>query len=291
MPDCKVSATRFFSERWVLLAQMLWGVSQIDQMRLAKYSLQKAIADIEGSEATMKEELIAIARKVRQMDRATMKNATLQHVKRSRYLRQQLGLMANKRGALERHLDTLNSSELNQQVVNSVRQTSSALKSMGLDDVLRQADGLQIDMEEQMADMHNLQKTLAAPLFDDTDDLGDGLDAELDLLLKDDDDEITACLSVPLVNTMGVVRPTAPGHQAAEPARPAEPVQAAEPVEASPSAGDAADERDVFEDAKTSAASEPETQFVEKRKKSKSARAKETARLNRIEECAADATT
>ena len=54
-------------------------------MRLAQYSLQKVIADIEGSEAGMKQELIAIAKKVRQMNRASMKNATLQQVKRSCY--------------------------------------------------------------------------------------------------------------------------------------------------------------------------------------------------------------
>ena len=192
MPDCNASATQFLSERWVLLARMVWGVSQIDQMRLAKYSLQQAIADIEGSEAGMRQELIAIARKVRQMDRTSMKNATLQHVKRSRYLRQQLGPMASKRGALERHLDTLISSELNQKVINSVNQTSSALKSMGLGDALNQADGLQMDMEDQISDIQSMQKALTTPLYDDFDDLGDGLEAELDLLLKDSEDEITA---------------------------------------------------------------------------------------------------
>ena len=202
MATCRASASRFLSERWVSLAKMVWGTSQIDQMRLAKYSLQKAIADIEVSEAGMKQELIAIARKVRQMDRATMKNATLQQVKRSRYLRQQLGMMAGKRSALERHLDTLNSSELNQLVINSVKETSSALKSMGLDAALKQADGLQLDMEEQISDMHNLQKVLATPLFDDAEDSVECWDAELDLLLQDFDDEITACVAVPLVNSM-----------------------------------------------------------------------------------------
>ena len=111
-------------------------------------------------------------------------------------------MMANKCNALERHLDTLNSSELNQQEINSVKHTSSALKSLGLDAVLKQADGLQIDLEEQRADMHSLQKTPATPLFDEMDDLGEGLNAELALLLKDNDDEIIACHTVPLVNSM-----------------------------------------------------------------------------------------
>ena len=100
--------------------------------------------------------------------------------------------MASKRGALERHLDTLISSELNQKVINSVNQTSSALKSMGLGDALNQADGLQMDMEDQISDIQSMQKSLTTPLYDDFDDLGDGLEAELDLLLKDSEDEITA---------------------------------------------------------------------------------------------------
>ena len=196
-----MGAMRFITEQWLAVATVCRGVSVIDKARIAKEALTKSISDIQESEETVRGELMGISRKVRQMDRETMKNATMQQLKRSRYLRQQLGLLASKRGALEQHLDTLSSSELNQQVISSVKQTSIALKSMGLDVAQSQADGLLIDMEESMQDMQYIQKTLATPLYEDLEMDSTALDSELDLLLMDDEEEITATIPVS-VNSM-----------------------------------------------------------------------------------------
>ena len=148
-------------------------------------------------------------------------------------------------------LDTLSSSELNQQVINSVKQTSSALKSMGLGDALKQADGLHLDMEEQISDIESVQKSLATPLYDDFDDLGDGLEAELDLLLKDSDDEITACLAAPttLVATVNSME-----NPTAAPAPPAG-AEAARPEAARPEAAQPAP--DEYEEAEPAAGTAP----------------------------------
>lgn len=200
---------RFISEQWIAVAKICNGVSVIDQTRMAKDALQKSIVDIQDSEETVKGELLVIARKVRQMDRETMKNATLSQLKRSRYLRQQLGLLSSKRTALEQHLDTLSSSELNQQVISSVRQTSTALKSMGLDVAQSQADGLLLDMEESMQDMQSIQKTLATPLMEDLDMDSSLLDSELDLLLMDCDDEIVSVAPSP-INSMHSIGSSVP---------------------------------------------------------------------------------
>ena len=184
------------SEQWVAVAKLIRGIPEVDQRNHAKELLKKTIDDIEGNEATVRGELVAISRKVRQMDRSSMKNATMHHLKRSRYLRQQLGLLSSKRGALEQHLDTLSTSELNQQVISSVKLTSSALKSMGLDVAQSQADGLVIDMEERMADMHSIQKTLSTPMTEDYDDDFGALDEELDLLLMENEEEITSTVHI-----------------------------------------------------------------------------------------------
>ena len=204
MAGCQTSVVRFVSKQWVTLATMMHGMPQIDQIRLAKTGLCESINTIQGQEDGMRNELLGISRKVRQMDRVTMKNAITTHLKRSRYLRQQLAMLQNKRLALEQHMDTLSTSELNQQVISSVRQTSSALKSMGLNAAQTQADGLLIDMEESILDMQNIQKTLATPLQEDFDVDANALDAEFDLLIADYDEEITA----PTVsNYMTVARP------------------------------------------------------------------------------------
>lgn len=222
MPGCETGVVRFVSKQWVTLATLLHGVPQIDQIRLAKTGLKASIDTIQTQEEGMRQELLGISRKVRQMDRATMKNAITAQLKRSRYLRQQMSMLQNKRLALEQHMDTLSTSELNQQVISSVKQTSSALKSMGLEAAQSQADGLLIDMEERILDMQSIQKTLAAPFMEDFDLDTGALDAELDMLISECDEEVTAPATA---NRM------AHGHAPAKAApAPAQPVQDAEPA-------------------------------------------------------------
>lgn len=187
---CKVGISRFFSEQWVYVATMVWGMPVIDQTRIAKAALNESIQKIVACETPLREELYQISTKVRQMDKAAMKSAMINHLKRSRHLRQQLNVMHSKKSALQQHLDTLSSSELNQQVISSVKQTSTALKSMGLDVAQQQADGLLIDMEECMQDMKSIQATLSTPAFDANECDVMGLEKELDMLLGDSFDEI-----------------------------------------------------------------------------------------------------
>lgn len=233
MSTCKTGVTRFVSGHWVYLATILRGVSQIDQIRMAKDALATSIKKIRQQEEGLRSELLQISRKVRNMDRNAMKNAITVHLKRSRYLRQQLAVLANKRSALEQHLDTLDTSELNQQVITSMRQTSTALKAMGLDQAQTQADGLLMDMEESMQDMHNITKLLSTPLQEDLEIDSGVLDNELSLLLMEDDDEV-ACVSVSMVNSMNassVVSHTPKPRPAAEAQAPAQAVEAEKPAD------------------------------------------------------------
>ena len=204
MSACKIGVLQFLSGQWVYLATALHGVSQIDQIRMAKDALASSIMKIKEQEGGLRGELLLISKKVRGMDRGAMKNAVTLQLKRSRYLRQQLAMLSNKRSALEQHLDTLDTSELNQQVITSMKQTSSALKSMGLDQAQTQADGLLMDMEENMQDMHNITKILSTPIQEDMDFDANVFENELSLLLMDDDEEIT-CTNITVANTIATV--------------------------------------------------------------------------------------
>lgn len=201
MSTCKTGVVRFMSNQWVYLATIVRGLPQIDQIRMAKDALAESISKIQQQEGGVRLELLTISKKVRGMDRNTMKNAVLAQVKRSRHLRQQLAMLNSKRLALEQHLDTLDTSELNQQVIASMRHTSSALKAMGLDQAQTQADGLLMDMEESMQDMHNITKTLSTPVHDDLDIDYSTLESELSLLLMENEEEVT-CMAIVTVNAM-----------------------------------------------------------------------------------------
>ena len=84
MSTCKTGVTRFVSGQWVYLATILRGVSQIDQIRMAKDALATSIKKIRQQEEGLRGELLQISRKVRVMDRNAMKNAITVHLKRCR---------------------------------------------------------------------------------------------------------------------------------------------------------------------------------------------------------------
>ena len=187
MPSCKTGAVHTIAQQWVNFMIAVRGVPALDQTRLAKSELQTAIDSIQFTESSVHSELSTIAKQVKRMDPERAKVVMAVQLKRSRYLRQQMIMLENKRISLQQHLDTLDTSELNQQVISSVKKTSSALKSMGLDAEQQQLDALFIDMEDQLHGMKSIQQSLSSPL-DESDYDSATLEQELDMLLCADDD-------------------------------------------------------------------------------------------------------
>ena len=180
------------------------GVPPIDQTRLAKSELQEAIDSIKNTESGVRSELSTIATQVRRVDAKKAKVTMIAQLKRSRYLRQQLNVLENKRTSLQQHLDTLDTSELNQQVISSVKRTSSALKSLGLDAEQQHLDALFIDMEDQLHGMKSIQQSLSTPM-DDSDYDSSMLDQELDMLLQSDEDGYATADSASKLTRIGDV--------------------------------------------------------------------------------------
>ena len=173
------------SSTWVKAATLLWGEPTFEKARKAKILLHKSIMDIKGSEDGLNNELKLIAEKVRVLgDRKKIVVTLTNLVRRSRIVRQQLAVLEKKKSALEIHMDALVSSELNQTVVKSVKETSSALKSMGLGDVHDQANEITLDMEENIQDIQSIHK-LFSGVTPNTDDLQwEDVESELDSLFS-----------------------------------------------------------------------------------------------------------
>lgn len=187
MRDCKTGAVQAIAQQWVNFMVAVRGVPALDQTRLAKSELEMAINSIRTTESSVRTELSSIASQVKRVDPHRAKVVMAGQLKRSRYLRQQLSVLENKRVSLQQHLDTLDTSELNQQVISSVKRTSSALKSLGLEAEQQQLDALFVDMEDRLHDMKTIQQSLSSPL-DDSDYDAAALDQELEMLLHDDED-------------------------------------------------------------------------------------------------------
>ena len=88
---------------------------------------------------------------------------------KSRTQRQKLLLITRKREQLQTHLETLETSELNQQVISSVKETSHVLRSMGLTHNVDTVDELMQDMADSHDDVRLIQSGLATNVGTDPD--------------------------------------------------------------------------------------------------------------------------
>ena len=162
---------------------------EVETMRRAEMQLATTIDDLKEKETTLRGDLATLAKDVKRAQAANAGNKVKQLVTSSAAKRANLSLTTRKRMALEQQLDAIATTQLNQQVLSSMKQTSNALKSLGLDSTLNSVDEVMSDMQEANTDINEITQTLSGSLtYDAMDD--DALQAELDLLLGDEVDSI-----------------------------------------------------------------------------------------------------
>ena len=163
-PKCLLSA----ASGWLGLMNFVFGSVTIDNTRYAKIGLQTSLREIDSSEEELKVELEGVLARIKAtqsrhkgIDR--VKPLLMQHKK----IRNRIEILERKRDVLQNHMETLENSELNQQVLYSMQRTSNALKAMGIDKSLQSVDKVMLDLEENHNDMNSLQQTLGTAYTDD----------------------------------------------------------------------------------------------------------------------------
>jgi hypothetical protein len=136
------------------------------------------IGELEGLE----EETVVLRKRVRELDPARNRSQVLDLLARTRVLRASLASMAKKRAGMEQNLETLRQSQLNQNMLLSMKHTTDALQTLGLK--VSDADNIMLDLEESTGDINALQGALSAGF--DAELSQEDLDAELELVLSDD---------------------------------------------------------------------------------------------------------
>ena len=139
---------------------MMRGPSKTDAKRQARLNAEDTIASLQDREMALQSELRALAQTARQAKSAAGNSALRTVLLKSKGIRQQLSTTTKKKMALQGHLDTLKNSELNEQVLSSVKETSVVLKSMGLDKSLGDMDEMVQDLQEAQSDLNALQEGL-----------------------------------------------------------------------------------------------------------------------------------
>lgn len=184
---------------WLQLTTVIYGRSKRDVTACARISLLKTKEEVLELEKSVEGDLREIAEKVKRQKliQASNNNAAKsvgmkQLLIESRDKRKLLTMTKNKRTALESYIYTLDSTELNDKVIKSVKQTSTALKGLGLENAIENMDDVQIEMTEHFKDFSDLQSGLSN-MINPNDVSDDDLESELDMLLNND----TCALSTP----------------------------------------------------------------------------------------------
>ena len=187
------------------LMTLVRGPSMQDAKRKARLHADQTIATLQEHETELQNELRTLANAARQAQKQVASQSLRAVLGKSKATRQQLTLLVKKRQALQNHLDTLKNSELNEQVLSSVKQTSSVLKTMGLEQSLSDMDAVVADMQDAQSDLSALQEGLSEG-FNGSNGQGDedDLDLELEMLLSDSD----ATLPIPAARTHALPMPT-----------------------------------------------------------------------------------
>ena len=172
----------------------IFGIPTHERTRMAIVSVDDSILQIQSAQDKIKQELFELAVQVRQTNPNKLKNTTMENsLRRSRAKRQQLTSLNKKLILLESQKDTLQASEVNQQVFSSIKNTSAALKSIGLDQTLTSVDEVMIELSESNADVRSIQEGLSENLTH-VDASEEDLADELRYLLEDDLDTTTMLL-------------------------------------------------------------------------------------------------
>jgi hypothetical protein len=117
-PKCLVSVAR----GWLGLMNFVFGSVKIDDTRYAKIGLQSSLREIDTSEEELKAELEGVLSRIKAMQSRNknidrVKPLLMQHKK----IRTRIEVLERKRGVLQNQMETLENSELNQQVLYSMR--------------------------------------------------------------------------------------------------------------------------------------------------------------------------
>ena len=187
MPVCSFESN---TSLWIKLlrllqAKRLWPQHDVQTQRQAQMGLRECIQHLEEKEGDLRQELRNMADQVKKEQKNGNKSRLRMLLMSSSGKRSNLSTTARKRLALEQQLEALSTTQLNQEVLSSMQQTSAVLKSMGLEDKIATTDEVMQDLEDSQRDIASLQETLSTAIsgagdFDDS-----ALEAELELLLND----------------------------------------------------------------------------------------------------------
>ena len=149
--------------------------------------MQNAVSECDEAEKKITSDLKSIAKRVKEAQGGkNISNQTRSLLLNSRQKRKTLQIIQKKRIALQQQQETLESCELNEKVIKSMKQSSAVLKDAGLEQQMRGVDETMMDMQENMDMANQITNVLSDALSTDTEWNDDDMEKEFSILMEED---------------------------------------------------------------------------------------------------------
>lgn len=172
---------------WMRVMKTCFKTPPDEARKRAKCELESVMTSLQYSEDELRADIRAIASEVRRVQKTHGSKNVMNLLNSSRQKRIRLATVMKQRLTLQNQHDALSSIELNQKVMTSVKQTSTALKELGLDTQLHDIDETMLDLKESHDDMSSITEALQQN-FTGSDVSDNDLERELAILMEEDCD-------------------------------------------------------------------------------------------------------
>lgn len=176
-----------FASVWVGLLRLTKAFEDKEAVTAqAVNSLMKSIWQLREQEDALTKELTELTQGIKSKRSQGMKVLKPLLLK-SKQKRVKLTQLVRKRESFEHHLDLLNNNELDQNLISTVKQTATAMKSLGLHRQVDDIDTVMADLEDTQMDIKEVTDMMSTRMMREEDFDDKELEEELMSLLEIDE--------------------------------------------------------------------------------------------------------
>jgi hypothetical protein len=164
-----------------------------DTVTDAEENLEACRASLSAKEREISARCSDLARDAMRRRNAGDLPAARVHLQERRRCTARLDKLRNGVALLDKQLDALRSSELDKELMHSLRVSNQAMKKAGIGIGVEEAENVMTALDEQIREASDITTVLATPLLPDENDIDEtDIDAELALLWPDHADDLAA---------------------------------------------------------------------------------------------------
>lgn len=182
-----------FASMWISSKRQVMRDPPEQQLYKAQEDLEECMHKMERQEREKIENVIRLSKEAVQKKKAGDTAAAKMKLAQRRSAAASLQKLRHSMHVIETHLDNIRSSELDKEIMMSLKTSSEALKKAGVGFNISEVENVMTELDDHMQDMKDITSVLSAPINHGTEDDTE-LESELERLMNAEDEETASVL-------------------------------------------------------------------------------------------------